>query len=99
MGFADGKDLLKVMLSVNELKLSPLIYVERPQDCVAGKLAGGPEEFLGFGAEKIKVGQMFGGGRSELLAAERMSCRSWRDHGRGLPSVREVAETDEGILA
>ena len=99
VGFADGEDLLEVMLAVNELKLSPLVYVERPQDGVAGKLAVGPKEFFGFAAEHIEVSQMFGGGGGEIFAAERVIRRSRGDHGRGFAAVGEVAKTDEGVLA
>jgi hypothetical protein len=99
VAFADSENLLQVMLAVNELESSPLIYVERPEDCVARKFAFGPEEFFRFGAEQIEVSQMFGGGGGELFAAEWVSRWSRRDHGRGFASVREVAATDDGVLA
>ena len=46
MGFADGEDLLQMMLAVDELKSSPLVDVERPEGHMAGKSAGGTEEFF-----------------------------------------------------
>jgi hypothetical protein len=99
VGFADGEDLLEVMLAVNQLEFSPLIYVERPENCVAGKFAFGPEEFFRFGAEQIEVSQMFGCGGGERFAAEWVLGWSRRNHCRGFASVWEVAETDEGVLA
>ncbi|WP_433983111.1 hypothetical protein RBB78_15980 [Tunturiibacter empetritectus] len=70
-----------------------------PRTAWARKFAGGSEEFFGFAAEHIEVSQMFGGGGGEIFAAERMGRGSRRYHGRGLAAVREVAETDEGVLA
>jgi hypothetical protein len=99
VSFADGKDLLEVMLAVNELKLPPLIDVEWSQDGVARKFALGSEECFGFGAEHVEVSQMFGGGSGELFSTESMGRGSRRHHGRGFAAVREVAETDEGVLA
>ena len=94
MGFADGEDLLEVVLAVNELEFSPLVDVEGSKRHMARKFAFGPEEFFGFGAEQIEMIQMFGGGSDELLSGERMSRGTGRDHSRSFTSVREVAKTN-----
>ena len=46
MGFADRENLFEVMLAVDELKLSPLVDVERSKGHVAGEPAGCAEDLF-----------------------------------------------------
>ena len=46
VGFADCENLFEVMLAMDELKLSPLVDVERPEGHVAGEPAGCAEELF-----------------------------------------------------
>ena len=48
VGFADGENLLEMMLAVDELELSPLVDVEGSEGHVAGEPAGCAEEFFGL---------------------------------------------------
>jgi len=48
VGFADGENLFEVMLAMDELKLSPLVDVERPEGHVAGEPAGCAEDLFGL---------------------------------------------------
>jgi hypothetical protein len=100
VGFADGEYLLQVVFAVDELKLAPLVDSEGTECHVAGELAGGAEEFLCFGAEKVELREVVGGGLSEVFAADGMGCRCSRcDKRRGLATMWEISETDHGVLA
>ena len=92
VGFADGDDLLEVMLAVDEMKYAPLVDAERAEDDVAGALAVGPKIFSASVAEEIEVGEVFGGGVGEVFAGERKRCGSGRDERRGFAAVGKVAE-------
>ena len=91
MGFADGENLFEMMLAMDELELSPLVDVERPQDHVAREPAGGAEEFFGLSTQMIEMCQMFGRGGGEFFSAEPVVCGGRRDQRRGFTSVRKVA--------
>jgi hypothetical protein len=83
VGFADRADLFEVVPAVHELEHTPLIDVERAEDCVACALAGGTEESLSFREERVEMGEVFGGSVGEIFAGEWV--RGWlrRNHRRG----------------
>ena len=68
MEFSDGCDLFEVVSAVHKLEHAPLVDVERAEDSVTGALARGTEESLGFGEERIEMGEVFGGSVGESLA-------------------------------
>ena len=48
VSFADGGDLFEMVPAVYELEHTPLVDVERAEDGMAGELAEGAEDRLGF---------------------------------------------------
>jgi hypothetical protein len=99
VGFADGDDLLEVMLAVDQLESAPLIDAEWAENHVAGAASGGSEELFGFGAEGIDAGKVFCESLSEFFSGERMGCGCGCDQRRGLAAGWKVAEVDERVLA
>ena len=98
VGFANGNDLLKVMLAVDKLKSAPLVDAERAKDDVAGTSLGGAEDFFGFVAEEVDAAKVFGDGVGEVFAGERKRCRSGRDGRRGFAAGWKIAEMDKSGL-
>jgi len=66
VGFANGGDLLEVMLAVDELKFAPLVDVEWAENSVIDALAGRAEENFRFVEEEIQAGEMLGCGVGEV---------------------------------
>jgi hypothetical protein len=98
MGVTDGKDLLDVMLAVNELESAPLIDTERAEDHVAGASVSSAEETFGFREKHVEAGEVFGDGVGEGFAREWICGGRRGDQGRGFASSWEISEMDEGVL-